>query len=237
MGQMIEFPRPDGASAPGYLALPEHPDAAPGIVLIEEWWGVNEQIKGIAERYAEHGYRTLVPDLFRGRVAADGTEAKHLMSGLDFADAASQDVRGSALHLRRKGGRVGVTGYCMGGALAILAAMHVTEIDAAVSFYGYPPADAGDPATIRIPLLCHAATHDAFFPIAGYEEIERKMKAAGLPVELLRYDAKHAFSNPTPPPRGLGNYQADLANLAWSKTLDFWSRTIGVRRGSLSVNG
>lgn len=222
MGQTIEYPRPDGAKAPGYLALPADPEHAPGIVLIEEWWGVNDNIKSIADAYAAAGYRTLVPDLYRGRVAATGDEANHLMQGLDFIDAATQDVRGAAVYLKRQRAKVGVTGYCMGGALTLLASMHVPELDAAVVFYGYPPPEAGDPATISIPLMAHWAKRDEFFKSDGIAPIEERLKAGGVAHEFYWYDTGHAFSNPG----GIGNYDAAAAQLAWERTLEFWNRTL-----------
>src|SRR5947199_5307691 len=161
MGESIEYSRPDGTATPGYFAEPEHHNAA-GIVLIEEWWGVTSDMMGIADRYAQLGYRVLLPDLYRGRTAAVGDEANHLMQGLDFMDAAGQDVRGAIAHLKKTCAKVGVTGYCMGGALTLLAAMYAKEADAAVVFYGFPPPEAGDPATIEIPLQCHFAKHDDF---------------------------------------------------------------------------
>ncbi|MGH7709197.1 MAG: dienelactone hydrolase family protein [Vulcanimicrobiaceae bacterium] len=221
---MIDFSRPDGQTAPGYLATPAAGDRAPALVVIEEWWGVNDQIKRVADQYAAAGYRALVPDLFRGRVAADDAEANHLMSGLDFSDAATQDVAGALAHLKKAGGKAGVAGYCMGGALALLAAMHGAPADAVVSFYGYPPAEAGDPAAIAVPVLCHAAERDGFFTLPGYEAIERKMKAAERSIELYRYAAEHAFCNPDAPPKGLGHYKPELAKLAWDRTIAFLKR-------------
>ena len=224
---MIEFQRPDGKSLPGYLAETVGRPNAPGIVLLEEWWGVNGQIKGIADRYAALGYRTLIPDLFRGRLAADANEANHLLSALDFNDATSQDVRGAVRYLREAGAsRIGVTGYCMGGALAILAAMHVPGVDAVVSFYGYPPPQAGDPKTIAVPLLVHAAAHDAFFKLDGAIALVRSVQEAGAWAELHEYEAEHAFCNPDPPPRGLGHFRPELADLAWHRTVEFWKRTL-----------
>ncbi|HVA37731.1 MAG TPA: dienelactone hydrolase family protein, partial [Candidatus Dormibacteraeota bacterium] len=220
MGQMIEFTRPDGKKAPGYLALPERAQEAPGIVVIEEWWGVNDQLKGIADAYAAVGYRALVPDLYRGRVAATGDEANHLMQGLDFTDATTQDIRGAVQFLKAQGGKVGVTGYCMGGALALASAMHVPEADAAVVFYGFPPAETGDPATIKIPLIGHWALHDEFFNAEGVKQIEERLKAGRVSYEFFWYDASHAFCNPG----GLGNYKDAEAKLAWQRSLDFWKR-------------
>ncbi|HKR59416.1 MAG TPA: dienelactone hydrolase family protein, partial [Pyrinomonadaceae bacterium] len=93
MGQMIAFKRPDGAECNGYLASQTGNDNAPGLVIIQEWWGLNDQIKAVADRCAAQGYRALVPDLYKGKVTLDAAEAKHLMTTLNFADAAGQDIR------------------------------------------------------------------------------------------------------------------------------------------------
>ena len=123
MSQMIEFKRPDGQTAQGWLVEPAQPQGAPGLVLIQEWWGLNDQIKGVARAYAQAGYRVLVPDLYRGQSTVEAEEAEHLMNALDFADAASQDIRGAVLHLQASASaKLGVTGYCMGGALTLLSA-------------------------------------------------------------------------------------------------------------------
>ena len=95
MGTMIEYKRPDGQSVNGYLAEPAVGTRAPGIVVIQEWWGLNDQIKGVADTLAAQGYRALVPDLYRGKVALAANEAEHLMNELNFGDAAGQDVRGA----------------------------------------------------------------------------------------------------------------------------------------------
>jgi carboxymethylenebutenolidase len=116
MGTTVSFNRPDGKAVAGYLAEPAAGDA-PGIVVIQEWWGVNPQIRGVADRLAQAGYRALVPDLYRGKSTVEAEEAHHLMTGLDFGDAASQDVRGAVQYLKAPGNKVAVTGFCMGGAL------------------------------------------------------------------------------------------------------------------------
>ena len=142
MGSSVEFKRPDGKTLQGYLAEPADRAAAasaPGVVVIQEWWGLNAQIEGVAERYAAAGYVALVPDLYRGKSTLEAAEAEHLMTQLDFGDAASQDVRGAVQYLKARGTKVGINGYCMGGALTLLAAVHVPEADAAVAHYGYPP--------------------------------------------------------------------------------------------------
>ena len=137
MGKMISFKRPDGQSVNGYLAEPAQGAAAPGIVVIQEWWGLNDQIRGVADKLAASGYRALVPDLYRGKVALEANEAEHLMTNLNFGDAAGQDVRGAVQQLKATGSKkCGVTGFCMGGALTLLSAVNVPETDAGVVWYG-----------------------------------------------------------------------------------------------------
>lgn len=223
---MIEFERPDGRTAPGYYAAPDS-GSAPGIVVIEEWWGVTSEMMRIADEYASLGYRALVPDLYRGRTAAAGDEANHLMEGLDFVDAFSQDVRGALQHLKKNGKKVGVTGYCMGGALTLLTAMHVKEADSAVCFYGMPPSEAGDPGTIEIPLQCHFAKYDEFFTADKAAQLESRLKEGNVPYQFYWYDAKHGFCNPNQPGHsGLGNYDGQAAQQAWSRTVEFWKNTL-----------
>src|SRR5262245_49521759 len=195
MGKMISFKRPDGTSVQGYLAEPKS-GAAPGMVVIQEWWGLNDQIKGVAEKLAAAGYRALVPDLYRGKVALEANEAEHLMTNLNFGDAAGQDVRGAVQHLKGSGNaKVGVTGFCMGGALTLLAAVNVPEADAAACWYGFPPLEYIDPAKVKAPLLGHFAIDDVAFPITKVDELERKLREAGVNFEFHRYKAKHAFAN------------------------------------------
>src|SRR6187399_2154732 len=118
MGKMTSYNRPDGKSVNGYLAEPAQGAKAPGMVVIQEWWGLTDQIKGVADKLAGAGYRALVPDLYRGKVAVEANEAEHLMTNLNFGDAAGQDIRGAVQYLKASGSRkTGVTGFCMGGAL------------------------------------------------------------------------------------------------------------------------
>lgn len=107
MGDMITFKRPDGSECNGYLASQANKDDAPGLVVIQEWWGLNDQIKGVAGRCAAQGYRALVPDLYKGKVTLDAAEAKHLMTNLNFADAAGQDIRGATQYLKQSSNEKG----------------------------------------------------------------------------------------------------------------------------------
>jgi carboxymethylenebutenolidase len=229
MGKMIEFKRPDGQSVQGYLAEPARAAGAPGVVVIQEWWGLNAQIKGVAERYAEAGYVALVPDLYRGKSTVEAAEAEHLMTNLNFGDAAGQDVRGAVKYLKSRCPKVGVSGYCMGGALTLLAAVHVPEADAGVVFYGYPPLEYIDASKIRMPLLAHWAVDDAPFPIAKVDELERMLGAAGVNYEFHRYQAMHAFANETQVGANrlpITEYKPEAAATAWERTLYFWNKQL-----------
>ena len=223
----IAFPRPDGQTCTGWYAEPSNPAHAPGLVVIQEWWGINEQIKGVAEQYAAAGYRVLVPDLYRGKRGLDAAEAEHLMKELDFADAASQDIRGAVQYLKRAGTKAGVAGYCMGGALTLLAAVFVPEVDAAVTWYGFPPLEYVDATKITAPVMGHFATEDAFFPIAMVDALEQKLTAAGVTHTIHRYQAKHAFANETNIDKPIPiKYDATAAATAWTRTTAFLGRTL-----------
>lgn len=229
MGRTISYKRPDGKSVSGYLAEPKAA-GAPGMVVIQEWWGLNDQIKGVADKLAKAGYRALVPDLYRGKVALAANEAEHLMTSLNFGDAAGQDVRGAVQHLKASGSaKVGVTGFCMGGALTLLSAVNVPEADAGVVWYGYPPLEYVDAAKIKAPLLAHYAIDDVPFPIAKVDELEKKMRNAGVRYEFHRYKAQHAFANETavgPNKLTITEFNPEAAKLAWQRTMDFLQKNL-----------
>ena len=221
---MIQFKRPDGQLLEGYLAEPAGKTDAPGVVVIQEWWGLDEEVKTVADRLAKAGYRALVPDLYRGKLALEANEAEHLMGDLNFGDAASQDIRGAVQYLKATGSKkVAVTGFCMGGALTVLSACHVPELDGTVVWYGYPPLEYVDATAIQKPMLAHWALHDDFFNISGVDALEEKLKQAGVHYDFERYDAKHAFANPKSDVRGLPplQYNEAAANLAWDRTMEF----------------
>lgn len=223
MGEMIEFKRPDGKSCPAYLALPAAGTDAPGFVVIQEWWGLNDQIKKTADRLAAAGYRALVPDLFRGKITKNADEANHMMTSLNFMDATEQDLRGAVQHLKQYANtKVCVGGFCMGGALTILSAVKLAELDAAACFYGIPPKQAADPKQIRVPIICHFATKDDWCVPSLVDELESDLKQAGVKFELYRYEAQHAFMNEARPEV----HDAKNATLAWDRTLAFLERTI-----------
>jgi len=195
MGKMIEFERPDGQELPGYLAEPAQPQGAPAVVVIQEWWGLNDQIRGVADRLAHAGFLALVPDLYRGKSTVEKEEAHHLMTGLDFGSAATQDVRGAIQFLKTNSAKVGCVGFCMGGALTLLTAANVPELDAAVTWYGCPPLDYIDANKIKIPLQGHWADQDQFFPPSQVEGLTEKLTAASVEHDFHYYLAHHAFGN------------------------------------------
>jgi len=218
MGKMIEFKRPDGQTSQGFAAIAGA--GKPAVIVIQEWWGLKPHILDLCERFAAAGYNALAPDLYRGRIAADANEAEHLMKGLDFVDACDQDLAGALSKLKAEGaGKVGVVGFCMGGALAVAAAVRLPGLDAAVSFYGLPPKELADPAKLAIPLQGHFASDDAWWSPAVVDAFE-----AGLtrPAELHRYTASHAFFNNSRPEV----YNAECSKLAWERTLAFLGRTL-----------
>lgn len=218
MGTMIDVSRPDGAPIRAYLA-----DAGakrPCVVVIQEWWGLNEQICSVADRFASAGFTALAPDLYQGRVTQKPDEASHLMNGLDFPGATHQDIRGAAQYLKKMGGQVGVMGFCMGGALAIAAAVHVPEVSAAVCFYGLPPREFADPADIQIPFQGHFANQDDWVTPQAVDGLEKAMQAAGRHPEIYRYAAHHAFFNQLRPEV----YDPACAALAWERMLGFLGR-------------
>ena len=229
MGKSINFKRPDGKDVAGYLAEPTTGSNAPGMVVIQEWWGLNDQIKGVADKMAAAGYRALVPDLYRGKVALAANEAEHLMNALDFGDAAGQDVRGALQYLKATGSaKAGVTGFCMGGALTMLAVANVPETDAGVAWYGYPPLEYIDASKIKVPVMGHWATEDAAFPIAKVDTLEKMLGDAKVKFEFHRYNAKHAFANETADSKNLPmiKYDPVAAELAWQRTMDFLGKHI-----------
>ncbi|MFC5430661.1 dienelactone hydrolase family protein [Paraburkholderia denitrificans] len=231
-GSMITFTRPDGQALQGYLAKPEKTEGAPAIVVIQEWWGLNDQIRGVANRLAQAGYLVLVPDLYRGKATVEEEEANHLMNGLDFADAASQDIRGAVDFLKTLTDRVGVTGFCMGGALTLLAATQIPGLSAVVVWYGCPPLDYIDATKITAPVLGHWATQDMFFEADMIDALETKLRDAKVDVEFHRYLAHHAFANETAAGPGriaATQYDPVWAQLAWDRTLTFWGKTLWKR--------
>ena len=227
MGTDVSYQRPDGQSVNGYLSAPAAAGPSPGLVVLQEWWGVNDQIRGVADRYAAAGYTALVPDLYRGKSTVEAAEAEHLMNGLNFGDAAGQDARGAVQYLKGRCPKVGVTGYCLGGALTLLSMVHVAEADAGVVWYGYPPLEYIDASKIKAPLMAHWGTGDVVFPIANVDKLEAMLRSANVAFEFHRYGAEHAFANETQVEGRrlpITRYDPEAAKLAWDRTLAFFGK-------------
>src|SRR2546426_6791538 len=152
MGTSITFKRPDGNDASGYLANAARGNA-PGVVVIQEWWGLQDQIKGLCDRFAVAGFDALAPDLYNGTVVPyhDTDAAGKEMNSLDFMDATTQTVRGAAQYLSRNGAKVGLTGFCLGGGGTILGGPKIPGLTAGGVFYGIPPEEAAKTAGAKKP--------------------------------------------------------------------------------------
>jgi len=224
MGVEITFKRPDGGDAKGYLTNAARGDA-PGVVVIQEWWGLSEQIKALADRFALAGFDALAPDLFKGVVVPyhDTERAQKEMMSLNFIDATEQNVRGAVQYLKRNGAKVGIAGFCMGGAVAIIGAAKIPELTAAVSFYGIPPEQAVKPADVKIPLQGHFADRDDFITPKTVDDFEKALHAAGKDAEFFRYDANHAFVNE----QRMVVHDRRAAELAWSRATAFLNKHLG----------
>lgn len=221
MGTMISFPRTTGKAARGYLAEPKEAQA-PGVVVIQEWWGLQGQIQAVCDRLAEAGFRALAPDLYEGKVVPyhDAAAANAAMSALDFKAATDEAVRGAVKFLKSRGGKVGLTGFCMGGAVTVIGAVRIPELDAAVCFYGLPPEEVAAAKNVRVPFQGHFASQDDWCTPAAVDDFERKLEAAGKVFEIHRYQGHHAFMNP----ERKDVYGEEAAKLAWSRCLRFFRR-------------
>jgi carboxymethylenebutenolidase len=191
------------------------------------------QVKEHAKHIAAQGYRCLIPDLYRGKLGLEAEEAHHLMSNLDF-QGALEDVRGAAQHLKAEGSaKVGATGFCMGGALALGAAIRVPEIDCAAPFYG-ANFKLADPENCSKPIQGHFGAHDQaknFSDPATADALEAKLQKAGCPHEVFRYEkVGHAFMNATPAgiarrsKLGQGEHDQPSVDLAWTRVFAFFDK-------------
>lgn len=217
MGEMIQLTRPDGSVIEAY-----HSGEAgrPGVIVLQEWWGLNDQIKRTADRLAAEGFDVVAPDLYHGRVVGydHSDEASHAMDGLDFPGAVHQDILATRDWLQTRSSKIGITGFCMGGALTIASAARLKGFDAAVCYYGVPPKAFADPANITCPFQGHFGTRDDWVSPEVVAGIRSAMEAAGNPPDLYSYDADHAFCNAARPEV----YNPEAAELSWSRTVAFF---------------
>lgn len=217
MSERVTFTSKNGDTVGGALGLPAGGGPAPAVVVIQEWWGINEQIERTVDRLAAAGFVALAPDLYRGKLARDATEANQLMTELDGARALA-DLEGAVAHLRahpRGNGKVAVLGFCMGGAYAFAAACAIRDLACVVPFYGIPPRP--DWAKVDAPIQAHFARRDDWARPEKAEEIQRTLAARGATMELHLYDADHAFMNERRPEV----YAPAAAAQAWDRALTF----------------
>ena len=215
----VTFEAKNGGDVSGLVDEPSGQGKAPALVLLQEWWGINAHLQSIASRLAAEGFVVVTPDLYHGKIAKDATEAGQLMTALDTLQA-MQEVAGAAVFAKehpRSNGKVGVIGFCMGGALAFAAATHVEGLSAVVPFYGIPPADKVDYAKVTAPVLAHFAKNDDWATVEKAEGIKRQLDALGKPMQLEVYDAGHAFVNDSRPEV----YDEKSAKLAWQRSVEF----------------
>lgn len=220
MGEIIEFAS-NGGTASGYLAAPEGGEGLP-LVVIQEWWGLVPHITDVCERFAAEGFFALAPDLYHGRSTTEPDEAGKLMMALNMARAA-KDIAGAVNEVadRAEHDRVGITGFCMGGGLALVAAtQHPDRIKACVPWYGLIPWPDAQPHWERLDahVLGHYAENDGFFTPAAANELADKLRGLGKEVEMVIHPGvDHAFFNDTRPEV----YDAAESLAAWQQTVGF----------------
>jgi carboxymethylenebutenolidase len=214
-----------GAGLEGEIAEPSGSNKVGCVVLIQEWWGINDHVKNLVDRLANEGFVVLAPDLYHGKITKDAGEAGKLMNELDKA-AAIKEIGAAVQHLKehpRSSGKIGVTGFCMGGALSFASATKIPGLAAVVPFYGLP-GDGFDWSAVTAPVQAHFAKKDGWATVDGAEKIKKAIDAAGkTSMELHAYDADHAFVNDTRPEV----YDEKNAKLAWSRMVDFFKKHLG----------
>jgi carboxymethylenebutenolidase len=213
----------NGGQAHGYLATPPSGNG-PGVIVIQEWWGLDDHIVDITDRLAGEGFVALAPDLYGGKLAHDANEAGEFLGSLDVEQAA-KDLGGSVDYLLGldsvTSSAVGTVGFCMGGGFVLfLAANNADKVSAAVPFYGVGPGlENADLTKIKAAVLGHYAEGDAFYPVEEAHKLEQQLRDSGVDVTFYYYpDLGHAFHDNE---NKLGNYDKDAASLAWTRTLDF----------------
>lgn len=222
MGEMVEFPS-NGSSVQGYLALPAS-GSGPGVVVIQEWWGLVPHIQDVCDRFAGEGFVALAPDLYHGEATTEPDGAGKLMMALNV-ERAAKDLTGAVDELARRdeasGDAVGVVGFCMGGGLALyLATLRPDAVKAVVPFYGVIPWEAAQPdySKLEAAVLGHYGGNDAFLPADQVKALEQQLRDLGRDAELVVYDGlDHGFFNDTRP----DVHDGAAARQAWQRTVTF----------------
>src|SRR5689334_1638919 len=219
MGELVDF-KANGQTANGYLAIPQQ-GSGPGVIVIQEWWGLVDHIKDVCDRFAGEGFVALAPDLYHGKSTKSPDEAGKLMMALRI-DEAERDLSAAAQYLARHDStsseKIGVVGFCMGGALALYTATRNSKIGACVVFYGGHPKVKPDLPNLHAPVLSISGDKDRSVTPAVVHDVERQLKDLGKQIEVKIYkDADHAFFNDTRPQV----YNAEAAADAWQRTIAF----------------
>jgi carboxymethylenebutenolidase len=225
MGEMVEFPF-TGGNTGGYLATPKQ-GSGPGVIVIQEWWGLVDHIKDLCDRFAQEGFVALAPDLYHGKSTKSPDEAGRLMMAMRIDDA-ERDLSAAAQYLMTldstTSDKVGVVGFCMGGALALYTATKNPQIGASVVFYGGHPKVKPDLPNLQAPVLGLYGEKDRSVTPASAHELERQVKALGKQIEVIVYPgADHGFFNDMRPEV----YNAEAAADAWRRTLAFLRENLG----------
>ena len=222
MGEMVKF-RANGREADGYLATPI--GKGPGVVVIQEWWGLVPQIKGVCDRLANEGFVALAPDLYRGETTRSPDEAGKKMMALRIEET-EKELRGAiqylAGHQTVQPRKIGTIGFCMGGALSLFAASKNQEVDACVVFYGGHPNVHPDLPKLRAPVLGIYGAKDTFVSPEAVRQLDAELTRLGKRHEFHTYPGvDHAFFNETGK-----NYDASSATDAWRRTVEFLNREL-----------
>jgi carboxymethylenebutenolidase len=223
MGELIHFAS-NGTDAQGYLAIPSS-GSGPGVVVLQEWWGLNDQIKEVCDRFASEGFVALAPDIYRGVITKEPDEAAKLMMALNIEQAA-KDMAGAVdfliAHDAVTSTGVGVTGYCMGGGLALwLATIRPDHVAAVAPYYGLIawPGAQPDYSQLQAPVEGHYAENDDFAGPAAVDALEEELAALGKRYKFFIYpDTQHAFTNHHRPEV----YAPEHAEVARARTLAFF---------------
>ncbi|GIV80093.1 dienelactone hydrolase family protein [Litorilinea aerophila] len=219
----VEYPDPDGETLMGYLARPEGDEPRPAVVVIQEWWGLNDHIKDVANRFAQEGFVALAPDLYHGVVTTEPDEARKLVMELDMEEAVREIQHAIDYLLSQEfvaGDKVGIVGFCMGGGLALSTALVSDDLAATVAFYGRPLTPEQAP-NVRSPILGLYGSEDGGIPVDAVNAMGEALTAAGIENEIHIYEgAQHAFFNDT----RASSYHPEAAADAWEKTLA-WFRS------------
>jgi len=225
MGEMVQFPFAGGTTG-GYLSEPE--GGGPGVVVIQEWWGLVDHIKEVCDRFAAEGFVALAPDLYHGKTTKSPDEAGKLMMAMRI-DEAERDLSAAADYLSTLDSttseKVGVVGFCMGGALALYTATKNPKVGACVVFYGGHPKVKPDLPNLHAPVLGLYAEKDDFVTPASVRDLERQIKDLGKQIDVNIYkDTDHAFFNDTRPEV----YDAEAAADSWQRTVEFLRQHLSV---------